>query len=88
MFDVTGKFLEAETEIRESELPQAVKATQAKDFAGFKVDEIEKSTDPGGVSSYEMEAAKGKEKLELSFDANGKLLSKEPLKKEKEEDIK
>lgn len=86
LFDATGKFLEAETEIRESELPQLAKASLAKDFAGYKLDEIEKSTDAEGVTSYEMEAIKGKVKLELCFDANGKLLSKEPLKKEKEEE--
>jgi len=67
--------------VKNADLPQAVKATIAKDFAGFKLDEIEKSTDSKGVVTYEMEAAKGKEKLALDFDANGKLLSKEPLKK-------
>jgi len=82
LYDVSGKLLETETEIREGALPQAAKATIAKDFAGFKLDEIEKATDAKGVASYEIEAAKGKEKLKLSFDANGKLLSKEPLKKE------
>ena len=82
LFDATGKFLEAETEIKQSELPQVVQATIAKDFAGYKLDEIEKSTDTNSVVSYEMEAVKGKEKLELSFDANGKLLSKAPLKEE------
>ena len=88
LFDATGKFLESEAEVKEADLPPAVKATLAKDFAGYKLDEIEKATDTNGVVSYEMEAVKGKEKLELSFDANGKLLSKEPLKKEKEEDRK
>lgn len=82
LFDAVGKFLEAETEINKSELPQAAQATIANDFAGYKLDEIELSTDAKGVTSYEMEAAKGKDKLELCFDANGKLLSKEPLKKE------
>jgi len=86
LFDATGKFLESETELEEADLPPAIKATIAKDFAGYKLDEIEKVTDAKGIESYEMEAAKGKEKLELSFDANGKLLSKEPLKKEKEEE--
>ena len=84
MFDAAGKFIESETEIEEVELPQAVKATIAKDFAGYKLDEIEKATDAKGITTYEMEAAKGKDKLEISFDANGKLLSKEPLKEEKE----
>jgi len=86
LVDPKGNLLETETEIKESELPQAVKATIAKDFAGYKLDEIEKSTDAKGVTTFEMEAAKGKEKLEISFDSNGKLLSKEPLKEEKEKD--
>jgi hypothetical protein len=82
LFDAAGALLETETEISESELPAAAKTTLAKEFAGFKLDEIERSTDAKGVISYEMEAAKGKEKLELCFDANGKFISKEPLKKE------
>lgn len=82
LFDVKGNLLETEVEIKESELPQAVKATIAKDFAGYKLDEIEKATDAKGITTFEMEAAKGKDKLEISFDANGKLLNKEPLKKD------
>ena len=76
LVDAKGNLLETETEIKESELPQAVKATLAKDFAGYKFDEIEKATDIKGVTSFEMGAVKGKEKLEISFDANGKLLKK------------
>lgn len=85
LFDATGKFLESEVEIKEAELPQAVKTTISKDFAGYKLDEIEKATDAKGATTYEMEAAKEKDKLEISFDANGKLLSKKPLKEEKGE---
>jgi hypothetical protein len=86
LVDQKGNLLETETEIKESELPQAVKATIAKDFAGYKLGEIEKATDAKGVTAFEMEAAKGKEKLEISFDATGKLLTKEPQKEEKEKD--
>jgi hypothetical protein len=86
LFDASGKFLESEAEASNTDLPAAVKATIAKDFAGYKLDEIEKSTDGKGVITYEMQAVKGKDKLAISFDATGKLLSKEPLKKEKEED--
>jgi hypothetical protein len=86
LVDEKGNLLETEAEIKESELPQAVKATIAKDFAGYKLDEIEKATDAKGVTTFEMEAAKGKEKLEISFDSTGKLLGKEPLKEEKEKD--
>ena len=86
LVDAKGTLLETEVEIKESELPQPVKATLAKDFAGYKLDEIEKATDAKGVASFEMEAAKGKDKLEISFDANGKLLGKGPLKEQKEKD--
>jgi len=86
LVDAKGNLLETEAEIKESELPQAVKATIAKDFAGYKLDEIEKATDAKGVTTFEMEAAKGKEKLEISFDASGKLLGKESLKEGKEKD--
>ncbi len=82
LYDAAGKLLETEGEMKESQLPQAVKATISKDFAGYKLDEIEISTDAKGSVTYEMEAVKGKNKLEISFDENGKLLSKEPLKQD------
>ena len=85
LYDATGKLLETEGEIKESQLPQAVKATIAKDFAGYKLDEIEISTDAKGAITYEMEAVKGKAKFEVSFDTNGKLLSKEQMKEGKRE---
>ena len=88
LFDASGKFLESEAEVSKTELPAAVKATIEKDFAGYKLDEIEKSTDGKGAITFEMEAVKGKDKLAISFDAAGKLLSKEPLKKETEEEKK
>lgn len=85
LVDAKGNLLETEAEVKESELPAAVKATIAKDFAGYKLDEIEKATDAKGITTFEMEAAKGKEKLEISFDSTGKLLAKEVAKEEKEE---
>ncbi len=85
LVDAKGNILETEAEMKESELPTAVKATLAKDFKGYKLDEIEKATDAKGITTFEMEAAKGKEKLEVSFDTTGKLLGKKPLKEEKEE---
>jgi hypothetical protein len=84
VFDSKGQFIESETEIMESELPQPVKATIAKDFAGYKLREIAKSTDAKGGITYEMNASMGREKVEISFDANGKLLEKEAANGEKE----
>ena len=85
VFDARGKFIESETEIKGSELPQNVKSAIDKDFAGYKLDEIEKATDAKGAVSYEMEATKGNDKLEICFNSNGQLLKKEPLKKEEKE---
>ena len=74
LVDAKGTLLETEAEIKESELPQAVKATIAKDFTGYKLDEIEKVTDMKGTITYEMEVAKGKEKHEVTFDMAGKIV--------------
>jgi hypothetical protein len=85
LYDAAGKLLETEVEIKEAELPQDVKSTIAKEFEGYILNEIEMSTDAKGTITYKMEAVKWNDKLQLSFDASGKLLSKEPLKEEKEE---
>ncbi len=85
-FDKTGKWLETETEIKKSELPQAVQAAIAKEFAGFTVDEPEKVESPGNVLLYEMELKKDKVKYEVQFSADGKVVKKEEKKaKEKKE---
>jgi uncharacterized membrane protein YkoI len=82
VFDEKGTLLEKETEIKESELPQAVKSAIAKDFNGYKLEEIDKAV-AKGVTSYEIEVGKDKKSYELTFDANGKLLNKKE-KKEKD----
>ncbi|MDP4271730.1 MAG: PepSY-like domain-containing protein [Bacteroidota bacterium] len=76
LYDAKGKWLATETEIAQAQLPQAVKTSLAKEFAGFKINEVEQVESQAGIS-YEMEAKKGKTEYELVFDANGKLLKKE-----------
>jgi hypothetical protein len=83
-FDSKGQFIEFETEIKESELPQAIKATLAKDFAGYKIGDVAKSTNAKGIANFEMEASKNKDKYEISFDSNGKLLKKKVTKEVEE----
>jgi ribosomal protein S6E (S10) len=82
VFDEKGTLLEKETEIKESELPQAVKSAIAKDFNGYKLEEIDKAV-AKGVTKYEIEVGKDKKSFELTYDGNGKLLSKKE-KKEKD----
>lgn len=83
LFDAKGALLETESKIVESELPAAIKSTLAKDFVGYKITNIEKTV-AKGVAKYEMDATKGKKKMELVFDASGKLLKKDVEKAEGE----
>jgi hypothetical protein len=85
-FDNTGKWLETETEIKVSALPEAVRAALAKDFAGYKTNEASKIESLKNGNCFEAEIEKGKEKLDVLFTPDGKILSK--TKKEKEEDQK
>ena len=80
LYEANGTLLCTETEILKSDLPAEVQATLARDFADYKFDEIEKA-DQKGVITYELEAEKGKEKSELVFDINGKLLKQELVSK-------
>ena len=84
-FDKTGTLLETETEIKKSELPQAVQAAIAKEFAGFTLDEPEKVEIPGKALLYEMELKKDKVKYEVQFSADGKVVKKEEMKAKKKE---
>jgi hypothetical protein len=84
IIDNNGTILETESEIKEADLPQAIKATLAKDYADYKINEITK-TDAKGVVTYEMEAKPKKKEFELVFDNNGKLLKQEEEKGDKED---
>jgi hypothetical protein len=85
--DTAGNILVTETEIKKSDLPQPIIATLEKDFAGYKIHEVEKA-DSKGVITYELEAKNKKEhkKLGLVFDETGKLIKQEDKNAEKEEE--
>jgi hypothetical protein len=83
--DEKGFLLETESEIKESDLPQAIKTTLAKDFAGYKTGEIVKA-DAKGTVTYEMEARKDKKNFEIIFASTGKFLTKKELKNGDEKD--
>lgn len=85
LYDSKGALIESEKKIKESDLPQVIKSTLAKDFTGYKIAEIEKA-EAKGVVSYEMEAKKGKKEYELVFDKTGKLLKQEAEKGESKND--
>lgn len=83
VYDEQGTLLETETEIKESDLPQALKSILAKDFNGYKIKEYEKN-EAKGIVTYELEAKKDKKEFELVFDSNGKFIKQveETVKKD------
>ena len=83
--DAEGNIKEVETEIKQSELPSAVKTILIKDYAGYKVTEAAKIV-AAGTTTYEAEVKKGKESFDLIFDPNGKLLEKNAKGKEHDKD--
>ena len=84
-FDQSGKWVVTETEIKKSDLPQAVQAAVAKEFAGYKMDEIEKVEKPDNVVLYEMEIEKNKIVYEVQFTPDGKMIKKEVKKEDRKE---
>ena len=81
-FDQAGKWLVTETEIKSSQLPASVKATIAKEFAGYKIEEAEKTDAASEGVFYEVELEKGELNYEVQISSDGKVLKKSE-KKEK-----
>src|SRR6478735_2122107 len=52
-FDQAGKWLETESEIKKSELPETVLSAIAKEFSGFKIEEAERLETPESGKVYE-----------------------------------
>lgn len=73
--DNTGKILKHKQDIKQGDLPQAAASAIAKDFAGFKVSDISKTTAEGN-STFKLDLKKGTEEWEIVFDEAGKILSK------------
>lgn len=76
LFNVLGSCLETEMEIKNSELPAAVKESLNKQFSGYKITEAEKVEKAMSAVGYEVELGKGKEILEVYLSAEGEVLSK------------
>ena len=84
-YDLAGKLLETEMEIKVAELPKGVSEYITKNVAGKKIDEASKITDGAGKVTFEAEV----KKVEYIFDANGAFIKKvEPKKEEKDDDEK
>jgi hypothetical protein len=70
-FSADGKLNETEQEIKVSALPKTVTDYVTKNYAGHKISEAAKITDADGKMMYEAEVKKGKEEMDLLFNADG-----------------
>jgi len=84
-FDNSGKWLESETEITVKELPAAISGSLAKEFEGFKADEISILESPK-LKGFEVGLKKGETVLEVVFDNAGKVLKKTDISREEKDE--
>lgn len=84
-FDSNGNWMETETEIKVSELPQSIQQTLSKQFAGYKIHEASKVEDVPHGNCFEVEIKKDKVKYDVKLNDKGEVLSKETEKGDKED---
>lgn len=75
-YDATGTLLRHEEELSASDLPEAVTATIAKEFAGFRTDDVTR-IEADGATTYIVELQNGPTEWKVAYDNNGKQLQKQ-----------
>jgi hypothetical protein len=68
-----GVLQETETDMTPAQLPAAVRATLARDYKAYKVDEAATIVRADGTTVYEAEVAKGGKKQDVLFTTDGKV---------------
>ncbi|MFC1730078.1 PepSY-like domain-containing protein [candidate division KSB1 bacterium] len=88
-YDAEGNWLETETMIKTSELPENLVNVILTEYEGFEIDEVESLETPD-FSGYEVEIEKedGKEEIEMEFmiSHDGQIVKKETKEDEDEGD--
>jgi hypothetical protein len=85
-FDTSGNWIVTETEIKKSKLPAAVQASLKKEFAGYKIEEVEKVETPDKGMFYEVKVEKRELTYSVQISADGKILKKEEEKEGDDKD--
>jgi len=78
-FDKAGKWEKTEVEIETSQLPKAVAESFAKAYPGYKIKESEKVETATNKELYELEAAKGNDKIEVQLLPTGEIMKRETI---------
>ncbi len=83
-FDLSGNWLETETEISEKDLPIPVKSAIDKKYSGYKIEETEMIESPA-FSGYEIVLEKGEKNVEVQVTRYGELTVKKEFTEEEGE---
>lgn len=84
LYATDGTVHEVEESVTMKDLPEAARQSISKDYPHEKIDRVEKIT-RGSEMTFEVKIGKGKEKMEIVFDAAGKTIKKENKGKEDSE---
>lgn len=76
-FDLTGAWLETESDIEIEALPAAVKEGISTQFFGQKIDDVEQLSTPQWAVAYKIKLEVDDEDIKAYFDVNGSLLKRE-----------
>ncbi|MEP6646250.1 MAG: PepSY-like domain-containing protein [Saprospiraceae bacterium] len=85
-FDLKGVWMETEMEMENSDLPASIKTTLDKEFAGYKLKELNKVENVKDGHVYEAVIEKGEENWEVVFTAAGKVVNKTKMEEGKDKD--
>lgn len=75
-YDASGKLLRHEEEVSASDLPEAVKAAIAKEFPGYRTDDV-KRIEADGATTWIVEVQNGPVEWKVAYDAAGVQLRKQ-----------
>jgi hypothetical protein len=84
-FSSTGRWLETQTKITESDIPKKVMKAVNKSFKGFTISETATVESPSVELAYKMNLKNDTQGYEVEFGPKGNMMKKTPLKKEKVE---
>ncbi len=84
-FDADGNWMETEKELEKDQLPESVNAALQSNFGGYKI--VEASwLETNDMKGYEVLLKNGREKFEVIFDPEGKIIKEEGEDNEGNED--
>jgi hypothetical protein len=74
-YDKSGKVIRHKEEISKSDLPKQVQNAISKNFSGFRVEDVKKTTE-NNKATYSLDLKKLTEEWKVAFDSDGNVLSK------------